>query len=160
MGQRARRAGELMTYEELWLQERPRLEQWLRRQRVPRHDVEDIVDEAFARLKHTDARPGQLWQTALYVTQEWGRAQAKQLSAAEQVSILSGTAIPPIETAILRLDFDRAFRQLPREQQEAFALTELRGLTERETASVLGVSQKTINRRCEAARHYLREELR
>lgn len=69
--------------------------------------------------------------------------------------------VPPItnEHALFASDFDRAFRNLPRALAEAWALTELRGLTEREAASELGTSQKTVNRRCEAARNLLKESL-
>lgn len=146
-----------MTREELWLQERPRLEKKLRT-RMSRADAQDIVDEAFARLGDT-AEAGQLWQTALNVEREHLRRRLRADLAEEQAGILNGRAIPNIETAILRADFDRALRRLPREQLEAFALVELRGLTEREASAVLGVPQSTVNWRCEAARTFLREEL-
>lgn len=147
-----------MTYEELWLQERPRLEAHLRR-RLSLADAQDVADESFARLKGTNASPGQLWQTAWNVEQELLRAERRQQHLKDQADILNGRAIPTIETAILRADFDRAFRRLPRRQQEAFALVELRGLSEKEAAGVLGVPKSTVNWRCEAARAFLREEL-
>jgi len=150
--------GGRLTNEQLWTTTRPSIEQWLRR-RVGQHAAEDIMDESFARLGAGDAYPGQLYLTAVNVLREYRRAEVKQVILTEQASFLTGTAIPGIDMYILALDFDRAFRQLPRVQAEAFALTELRGLTERETADVLGVSQKTINRRCEAARLHLQKEL-
>lgn len=147
-----------MTHEELWLHARPRLEAHLLRSHS-RSAVEDIVDEAFVRLKGQDADPEQLWQTAFWVEKEYRRAEARQAFLEEQADILTGRAIPSIETAILRADFDRAFRRLPRPQQEAFALIELRGLTEQEAAGVLGIPKSTVNWRCEAARSRLKEEL-
>lgn len=147
-----------MISETLWLQERPRLEAQLRT-RMSRADAQDVADEAFARLKGTDPSPGQLWQTAWHVEQELRRRHSRDTYLEEQAGILSGRAIPSIDTAILRADFDRAFRALPREQAEAFALVELRGLTQLEAADVLGVSQPTVHRRCEAARSRLKEAL-
>ncbi len=52
-----------------------------------------------------------------------------------------------------------SLRQLDAEARDAFILTELRGLTEREAAGVLDMSQPTVHRRAEAARNYIREEL-
>jgi len=45
------------------------------------------------------------------------------------------------------------------EERDAWILTELRGLTVREAADVLGTSFKTIHRRAEAARNYMQKEL-
>jgi DNA-directed RNA polymerase specialized sigma24 family protein len=147
-----------VTQEELWLEERPRLERYMRRWHSA-HDAQDVVDEAFARLRD-DATPESLWLTAIHAGQELTRAQSRQHYLQEQAGLLTGLAVGGTDKlAIIRADFDRAFRLLPRAQQEAFALTELRGLTERETAEVLGIPQSTVNWRCEAARAYLREEL-
>lgn len=148
-----------MTHEELWVIERPKVEDWLRRKKFSRDAVQDIVDEAFFRLQGKSPERGALWKTTFNVLQEHLREKTRRVYLEQQAELLTGTAIPNIETAIIRADFDRAFRRLPRTLQEAFALTELRGLTERETADVLGISQPTVNRRCEAARTFLREEL-
>lgn len=147
-----------MSIEELWLQERPRFERQLRRT-MSRADAQDVMDESFARLKGDDVHPGQLWLTVQNVVREHSRAADRQRDLQEQAGLLNGRAIPTIETAILRADFVRAFRALPRPEAEAFALVELRGLTQIEAADVLGVSQPTVHRRCEAARTHLRKEL-
>ena len=52
-----------------------------------------------------------------------------------------------------------SLRVLGQEERDAFILTELRGLTEREAADVLDSSQPTVHRRAEAARNYIRREL-
>lgn len=147
-----------VTREELWLQERPRFERQLRRV-LSRADAQDVMDESFARLKGDDVYPGQLALTVQNVLREHARALDRQRDTEEQATILSGRAIPTIETAILRADFDRAFRGLPRPQQEAFALVELRGLTYQEAADVLGLPMSTVHWRCEAARSRLKEDL-
>ncbi len=56
--------------------------------------------------------------------------------------------------------FDGALRALPGDEQEAFILTELRGLSSREAEGVLGTSYRTIHRRAENARLTVRKELR
>jgi RNA polymerase sigma factor (sigma-70 family) len=52
-----------------------------------------------------------------------------------------------------------SLHRLDAQARDAFILTELRGLTEREAADVLDTSQPTVHRRAEAARNYIREEL-
>ncbi|MDE2101492.1 MAG: hypothetical protein KGL39_29875 [Patescibacteria group bacterium] len=52
-----------------------------------------------------------------------------------------------------------SLRVLGQDERDAFILTELRGLTEREAANVLDSSQPTVHRRAEAARNYIRREL-
>ena len=56
-------------------------------------------------------------------------------------------------------EFDAAIRTLPDEQRAAYILTELRGLTVREAASVLGTSKSTVARAAEAAITSRRKEL-
>lgn len=139
------------------MQERPRLEGHLRTTHS-RQAAEEIADEAFARIED-GAEPAQLWATAFNVEREHARRVVRDVRLEEQVGLLNGRAIPNIEDAIMRADFDRAFRTLPRPEAEAFALVELRGLTQMEAAEVLGVSQPTVHRRCEAARTQLQKEL-
>lgn len=148
--------------EQLWVKEGPKLRKYLRK-RLHRPEIEDVIAEAFTELQRMDEHthvPGMLWHIAFHKRADVYRRRARREYAEEQAEILHGTAIPNIETAIFRADFDRAFRRLPRLNAEAFALIELRGLTERETAQILGVSQSTAHRRCEAARSLLAEELR
>lgn len=57
-------------------------------------------------------------------------------------------------------EFDEAVRGLGDPERDAFILTELRGLTVRETADVLDSSKSTVARRAEAATHSIREEIR
>jgi RNA polymerase sigma factor (sigma-70 family) len=55
--------------------------------------------------------------------------------------------------------FDAALRRLESDEQGAYILTELRGLTQREAADVLDMSQPTVHRRAEVARHTVRKEI-
>jgi RNA polymerase sigma factor (sigma-70 family) len=55
--------------------------------------------------------------------------------------------------------FDLALRDLDADIRDAFILTELRGLTVRDAAGVLGVSHTTVARRFEIARILIQKEL-
>ena len=63
------------------------------------------------------------------------------------------------EPSTFLTDFDRAVRAVPEPERASFILTELRGLTEREAAGVLGLSHMTVNRRAANARLLVREAL-
>lgn len=63
------------------------------------------------------------------------------------------------EDASFAADFDRALRDLDPSPQAAFIAGELRGLTSREAAAVLGVSHTTANARRELATSDIRKEL-
>jgi RNA polymerase sigma factor (sigma-70 family) len=56
-------------------------------------------------------------------------------------------------------DFDAALRSLTSDERDAFILTELRGLTVRDAAPLLGTSHMTVHRRAESARSQIREEI-
>ena len=63
------------------------------------------------------------------------------------------------EPSTFLVDFDKAVRAIPEPERAVFILTELRGLTEHEAASVLDTSQRTVNRRAANARLIVRKEL-
>lgn len=144
----------------LWAAEKRKLERYLRR-RLSQVDTDDVVGAAFEKMckPGREPNPDLLWKIAFNEAANLHRAEAKQDFLERQSWILNGVAISDADTAIFRADFDRALRQLPWGQRAAFVLTELRGLTERETANVLGIDQATVNRRCEAARIFLKGEL-
>jgi len=60
------------------------------------------------------------------------------------------------ETVEFQDEFDAAVRGLEESERDAYILTELRGLSQREAADVLGTSQPTVHRRAEAARHFIK----
>lgn len=63
------------------------------------------------------------------------------------------------EQAQFPATFDASVRGLEDSEFDAFVLTDLRGLSNREAADVLGTSHTTITRRRESARLALREEI-
>jgi RNA polymerase sigma-70 factor (ECF subfamily) len=75
----------------------------------------------------------------------------------------SGVAALPASTASgLSLDARRileVIEGLPEDEREVFELVGIQGLTHAEAATVVGVSQKTVQRRLHEARHLLAERL-
>jgi RNA polymerase sigma-70 factor (ECF subfamily) len=75
----------------------------------------------------------------------------------------SGIAAPPASTASgLSPDGRRmlgAIERLPEEEREVFDLVGIQGLTHAEAATVVGVSEKTVQRRLNRARLLLAEQL-
>lgn len=146
----------------LWTGQAPRLRSAIAR-RYGSEMAEHAVAEAFTRLAADPVEPNEVilarkaWSI---VTDELRRAEAGPDFVSLE-SERSGVAdsFPSIESAMFRADFDLAFRALPRESAEAFALTELRGLSQCEAADLLDVNQATVSRRAEAARLTLKKEL-
>lgn len=147
---------------EVWAGYHRPIEKYLRgRFNLSRADAEECVADAATKLMSHDApTPNLLAKASARRAIDLIRTRTNREELEDRIApLLAGIAIPTIEGAMFRADFDRAFRQLPKEQAEAFALIELRGLTERETAEVLGIPRTTIQRRCEAARTHLQKEL-
>jgi RNA polymerase sigma factor (sigma-70 family) len=84
---------------------------------------------------------------------------ARHGDAELEAAIGGATPFPTIEIALLRRSLVDAIRSLPSPEREAFALTELRGLTQPEAAAALGIAQQTVSRRAERARLHLQKEL-
>jgi len=57
------------------------------------------------------------------------------------------------------IDLERAFRQLPRNLQEAFVLVKAEGLTSKEAAEILQIPQGTVQARTHEAVHRMRHML-
>jgi len=87
------------------------------------------------------------------------RPETLSLEQIQEQQLPSGDTFLPIDQASLPTDFDVAVRGLPAPERDAFILTELRGLTVREAAEVLGISKSSVDRLDTAARATVREEL-
>lgn len=142
--------------------------------------AEDVVDEAYLRLWDT-LTSGDIPEEP----EEWLRRRVRTRARNQRRKTLTswrqerpsglllsedtwpGDAIgptdpyPPLdfETAEFRADFDAAVRALPDEERDVFILTELRGLSARAAAGVVGTSPDTAERRAEAAHTFIRKEL-
>lgn len=153
-----------MTLRELFDAEYERLAKYLSYHSDP-ETGEDLASEAFARLAAREVVSGELlWRVGLNALTDWQRNRStrpdiltpipvgEELRAGEAGSFT-------LDHALFRADFDRAFRALPTPLAEAFTVTELRGLTARDAAVVLSLSQPTVTRRATLARALLKGAL-
>ena len=111
---------------------------------------EELMDGIPAALARFEDNRG------IELEEEVAKTYARDLEPLEWV----GTP-PPLtpEDVEFRADFDSALRELPECERDAFILTELRGLTVREAADVLGVARSTVDDRVAAARARLKSAL-
>lgn len=147
---------------DLWAEHHEDIEKYIcRKFRLNPRDAEEVVAQAAVRLINgPDATKDLLRLMALNLAINLVNQRKRRAELDAEISPLyAGQVHMTIEGAMFRADFDRAFRRLPTPEAEAFALIELRGLTVRETAEVTGVPRQTIQRRCEAARNFLKEAL-
>jgi RNA polymerase sigma factor (sigma-70 family) len=139
-----------------------------------RADAEEAAAEAFTRLAARDGDPrnpaGLLWVTArsIAIDKLRQRDQRGEVLAGgvdlehwgdSEVGRGRYDGVADIREAEARADLTRALADLDPSDREAWALTELRGLTTYEAAEVLGVSQPTASRRAERARLSLKGDL-
>lgn len=141
--------------------------------RVGTTNAEDIVSRAFVKLSEKLAQePGKNGSDLLGLIvsgleKNYYRDQSTRLDipvglqddldrAANTQHIQPGLTF---ERQQFQQNLDLAVRDLPADEREVFILTELRGLTERDAADVLDISQPTVHRRAEAARTTVRKEL-
>jgi RNA polymerase sigma-70 factor (ECF subfamily) len=144
--------------------------------RVPRVPVADVLDEAFLDLWRdvTDGSVDGPLQACVskYINRAGWRIARRQLrlnqherqygldaSTVEESAELSGYHETTPERARFAADFDNAVRSLTPKQREAFILTELRGLSQREAADVIGISQASVQERVERATEAVRDML-
>jgi RNA polymerase sigma-70 factor (ECF subfamily) len=125
-----------------------------------RASAEDVASEAVTRIAEgADAEHLGLIVHGLAVDEYRRRGKEFPVDAQVLLDTLDQVDAWTIEDVRFHADFDRAVRVLPEPERDAFILTDLRGLTQREAADVLDTSQMTTQRRAERARQTIREEI-
>jgi RNA polymerase sigma factor (sigma-70 family) len=147
---------------------------WLTKFMKNRADAEEVTAEAFAKLASIPEEPhnpeGLLWVIARGFAIDRLRHRDLGIETLcdpdtllwyEESALGRGRfdGIADIREAEARADLTVALRELDETYRQAWALTELRGLTTYEAAEVLGVSQPTASRRAERARVSLEGDL-
>jgi RNA polymerase sigma-70 factor (ECF subfamily) len=140
------------------LQHEPALRAWLHHRRVAGIDIDDIVQETYARLIATrsvseirDAR-NYVFQTAHSVLISYvRRSKIVNLQTVSDIECLAVDADEPTpEAQTIGRDelhrLARAIALLPKKVQDVFVLRRIRGLSQRETAKALGLSENTIEK--------------
>jgi RNA polymerase sigma factor (sigma-70 family) len=136
----------------------PALRSWLRHKRVVDLDVDDIVQETYARLAALDTvsnirEPKRyLFQTAYsIIAAHFRRSRVVSISVTsdlDQLNLMAPEASPE-EEMIYRdelRELAAALASLPTACREAFTLRRVSGLSQRETAERLHVSEKTVEK--------------
>lgn len=104
-----------------------------------------IAETERTRERREEEYLGYATEDGVYVSREGGKF-------APEIAERLTAELPTPEVHLFGVEFDAAMRSLTQKQRETFALTELRGLSTVEAASVLGVTQQAAHSRKARAR--------
>lgn len=133
---------------------------------VTKAAAEDIVQKAFMELREKLERgervknPKGLLERIIHRrTQDYLRSVEDTHELVVAVTPLLREGYNPYDAAIFAADLDAGLRRLPHDEVQAFVLTELRGVDDREAGDILHVDHTTVSRRADRARRKLRKAL-
>jgi RNA polymerase sigma factor (sigma-70 family) len=138
----------------------PKVRAWLRKAGWTREEIEDLVQESYARLAAQWASGGvEISQPAAYMFRTVRNAAADNLRRKRIVSIRSVADMSRLDLRDEALDPEQelsahedlaqlraAIDRLPRQCRAVFVLRKVEGLSQAETAKRLGMSQSTIEK--------------
>jgi RNA polymerase sigma-70 factor (ECF subfamily) len=152
-----------------WLRERgPALVLWARQWAPEQADAEDIVQEAFVRFwrsRHKAVDPvAYLYTCVRHYALEWRRSQQRRTRREEAVARpeqtgAGGWFVCRLEHDERRNLIEAALKQLPDPQRQVMVLKIWGGLSFRQMAETLGISENTAASRYRYALSKLREQL-
>lgn len=116
--------------------------------------AKDVVQTAFVRLwdRRADWRPGSLRSYLFRLTRNLALDAIRAERARAQRQRAKGMALAPsprtpaeaLESDHVRTQVDRAIQALPYRRREVFTLAYLQGLSYRQIAEIMGISNKTV----------------
>lgn len=121
-------------------------------------EVDDVIQETYAKLAtlaevdHIAAPKAYVYQTALSITlQEDRRTRARQIDSDVEVALLTTASPEPLQDqqAEARQELARvhdAITGLPEKCREVFVLRRVEGLSQREIAERLNLSESTVEK--------------
>jgi RNA polymerase sigma factor (sigma-70 family) len=134
----------------------PAVRRWLRRSRVSREDVDDLIQEAYCKLAslpsvdHISRPDGYFFQTVRnLLSEQIRRSQVVRIETVKDISALSIYSDEPSpervagglqELARVR----RLIEDLPPRCRRIFELRKIEGRSQREIARLLGVSESVV----------------
>lgn len=134
------------------------LRRWLMRRTPASMDVDDVIQETYAKLAtlaevdHIAAPKAYVYQTALsIILQEDRRTRARQIDGDGEVALLTTPSPEPLQDqqAEARQELARvhdAIAALPEKCREVFVLRRVEGLSQREIATKLNLSESTVEK--------------
>lgn len=162
-------AGDTEAFEVLYRQHAPRVYSLACRMAGSNDDGEDLLQEIFLQayrkigsFKGEAALGTWLYRLALNHCLDYVRSrQAKMNKLTETLD--AGTSFEPLarrDTAITRIDLERALERLPDGCREAFVLHDVEGFDHKEVGRVLGIAEGTSKSQVFKARARLRTLLK
>lgn len=151
---------------EFFLTHRRSLRRYLIAQGCPDSDSDDIVQDAFLIVRHRwdticyyDKPKAYLYKVAVRLWRRHARRQQRGGYRDDHEEYLMAIPDPADQTAAVELAdiLARWFRKLPLQQRNVAGLRLIAGLSEVETAEVLGVALGTVKSQLSAARARLAE---
>lgn len=136
----------------------PALRSWLRRKAIANIEIDDIIQESYAvlagldRVDHIRNAKSYLFEVAKsIIRQELRRSSVVRLRDIVELdpSNLAETSPCPESVAVARDELRRTeaiIKTLPAKCREAFTLRKLQGFSQRETAQLMAISEKTVEK--------------
>jgi RNA polymerase sigma factor (sigma-70 family) len=136
----------------------PALRAWLKRKRIVGVDIDDVVQETYARLVALESVDG-IRDARTYTFQVAYSIVISQIRRARIVSIRANADVEQLNIAAPDISAEHvleardeltelvaALASLPDKCRTVFAFRRIEGLSQRETAKRLGISEKTVEK--------------
>lgn len=128
---------------------------WLRRMRVPGHDIDDLIQEAYCRMAglasidHIERPDGYFFQIVRNLLNEQiRRSRVVRIEASAEIESMSGADdLSPERITAARRELARVqalISSLPDRCRRIFELRKIHGLAQRDVARVMGVSESIV----------------
>ena len=137
----------------------PQARRWLRKhvRTLSNADTDDLIQEAYARICHIDIARIQTPATYLYVTLRnllIERARHSRVIPLERLGEIDELSVPldelsPDRRVSAREELEQLngiVERLPQQCRRVFELRKLEGMSQRETAQTLGISERTVEK--------------
>lgn len=161
----------MAAFAELYKAHAPRLYTLVRRMTGSEQDAEDVLQEVFLQahrklggFRGESSLGTWLYRLAVNQCLDFLRGRQTKMARATESYDDDGAEepvapLPPVPTAISRIDLERAVSRLPEGCRIAFVLHDVEGFAHHEIAAMLGVSEGTSKSQVHKARVKLRAML-